>query len=508
MPKAGFIVARVSFLVLAASMLGVAMLAAPASGQANTCSPTTKCFFAVNSVVPSNPTAGASNSFTFMIQNEASPQRLGAVQISAPSGFMITGASIASGAPGGTASSTSSSAQFVNLSLAPSGIAMLTVTATVSCGTGSYQWPPPAGKQSNNFNGSGNDFQLDSQSVPNLSGTATGSCAQPPACTATTKCFFGVSVSPGAGTTPPSHPTAGASNSFTFTIQNEASPQQLGSVQISAPTGFMITGASIASGASGTASFTSSSALFQNLSLAPSSTATLTVTATVSCGSGSYTWPIAAQQSNNFNGSGNDFQIDPQSVPNLSGTATGSCTQSTSKTCPPGSSSCSVTQSSPTTDDAVTVMTSAPLPTGDFITAGIEDPTIVNYSCPTYTASPDVFTFGVFDAQGVPQSTIVLTVTVRIDKSVVNMSGHPGASSWQICYASTTPFRTNAVPGTYTASTDPGAATIGGVPVNTGLLLGCPATQGTSPCVQSQNKNMAGDVLVKFLASGDPYGHT
>ena len=32
MPKAGFIVARVSFLVLAASMLGVAMLAAPAAG--------------------------------------------------------------------------------------------------------------------------------------------------------------------------------------------------------------------------------------------------------------------------------------------------------------------------------------------------------------------------------------------------------------------------------------------------------------------------------------------
>ena len=37
MPKAGFIVARVSFLVLAASMLGVAMLAAPAVGQTSTC---------------------------------------------------------------------------------------------------------------------------------------------------------------------------------------------------------------------------------------------------------------------------------------------------------------------------------------------------------------------------------------------------------------------------------------------------------------------------------------
>jgi hypothetical protein len=54
MPKAGFIVARVTFLVLAASMLGVAMLAAPAAGQTSTCSSTSKCFFAM-SVSPSHP---------------------------------------------------------------------------------------------------------------------------------------------------------------------------------------------------------------------------------------------------------------------------------------------------------------------------------------------------------------------------------------------------------------------------------------------------------------------
>jgi hypothetical protein len=110
MPKAGSIVARVSFLVLAASMLGVAMLAAPAAGQTSTCSSTSKCFFAM-SVSPSHPTAGASTSFTFTIQNEASPQQLGSVQISAPAGFMITSA------PGAT-NFTSSSALFLNLSLA------------------------------------------------------------------------------------------------------------------------------------------------------------------------------------------------------------------------------------------------------------------------------------------------------------------------------------------------------------------------------------------------------
>jgi hypothetical protein len=346
MPKAGFIVARISFLVITASMLGVAMLAAPAVGQPVTCSSTTKCFFAVNPVMPSNPTAGTNTSFTFTIQNEASPQQLGAVQISVPTGF-----------------------------------------------------------------------------------------------------------------------------------------------------GFVITGASVAPGAPGTASSTSSTALFQNLSLAPSSTTTLTVTATVPCSSGSYQWRIAAKQSNNFNGSGNDFQLDPNSTGNLSGTLTGSCT--VAPPCP--SSTCSASASSATT--SVTVTTSSAVP-GDSIVAGIEGAS-VSYSCPTYTSVADVVGFAVYNANGVPQS-IALTVTVRIDKSVVNMSGHPGASSWQICYASTTPF-----PGTYTpsTSTDPPAATIGGVPYNTGLLLGCSTTQGTPPCVQSRNKNNAGDVIVTFLAFGDPFGH-
>ena len=325
---------------------------------------------------------------------------------------------------------------------------------------------------------------------------AAPAVGQTSTCSSTTKCFFAVSVST-------SSPTAGVSNSFVFTIENKASPQQLGAVQISAPAGFMITGASIAPGASGTASSTSSSALFTNLNLAPSASTALTVTATVSCGSGSYQWPIAAKQSNNFNGSGNDFTLDPASAGNLSGTATGSCTQS--PPCPPGPS-CSASASSTTTGDSITVTTSAPVPTGDVVVAGIDGAgSGVSYSCPTYTSSPDVFSFAVFDANGVAQP-IALTVTVRIDKSVVSQSGHPGASSWQICYASTTPFKSNAVSGTYTPSSDPAAATIGGIPFNTGLLLGCPNTNG-APCVQSQNKNMAGDVLVTFLASGDPFGH-
>jgi len=333
---------------------------------------------------------------------------------------------------------------------------------------------------------------------------AVPAAGQPATCSSTTKCFF--AVSPVA----PSNPAAGTSTSFAFTIQNEASPQQLGAVQISVPAGFMITGASVAPGAPGTASFTPSSATFTNLSLASSSTTTLTVTATVPCGSGSYQWGIEAKQSNDFNGAGNDIQLDANSAGNLSGTFTGSTGSCTTQPCPSGTS-CSSASSATTSGTATTVLG---LPQGDSLVTGMESGSAgspFNFSCgttpPVYTPLSDVFNFAVFNGAGVAQP-ILLSVTLRVDKSVVSTSGHPGASSWQICYASTTPFSANAVPGTYTpsTSTDPPAAMIGGIPYNTGLLLGCPDTQG-APCVQSQNKNMAGDVLVTFLASGDPYGH-
>jgi hypothetical protein len=118
----------------------------------------------------------------------------------------------------------------------------------------------------------------------------------------------------------PSGVAAGTSASFSFTITNEAPTQQLGSVQITAPSGFVITSAP------GSASFTSTSALFLGLALAPSATTTLTVSATAPCGAGSYEWGIEVKQSNNFSGPpGNDFQLDRASAGNLAGRLTGSC---------------------------------------------------------------------------------------------------------------------------------------------------------------------------------------
>jgi hypothetical protein len=326
---------------------------------------------------------------------------------------------------------------------------------------------------------------------------ATPAAGQSPSCAPPSGKCFAVSVSPGAGTTPPSSPAAGASTPFAFTITNEATTQQLGSVQISAPAGFAITSAP------GAAKVTSSSALFLNLPLATqNSMTTLTVYATVSCNrsTSTYQWGIEAKQSNDFNGTGNDFQLDPNSAGNLTGTLTG-CTF---QPCP-DKTLCSASASSPTTTGTATSV--SPLPTDDSIVSGMDSGSVgspFNFRCgtttPVYTPVSDVFNFAVFNSSGVPQPKVTLNVTLRIDKSLVTSSGHPGASSWQICYASTETFNT-------LAGTSQTNVTIGGSPgYFTGLLPDC-SNPAVAPCVQTRNKNNAGDVIVTFLSLGDPYGH-
>jgi hypothetical protein len=412
----------------------------------------------------------------------------------------------------------------------------------------------------------------------------TGGPASAGTCISSGKCFA-VAVSP-------ANPAAGAATSFAFKITNEATTQQLGSVQISAPPGFVVTGAP------GSASHTPSSALFLNLSLAPSATTTLTLNAALACSGGSYQWGIEAKQSNNFNGSGNDFQLDPASAGNLSGSVAGSCSLAftsdgqpagaavnavitsgfpspggpvkvevldgsghlvTSSTAAvtvaigsnPGSGSlsgtltvnasggvasfadlsinqpgdgytltatspgfapappsnpfkiwesaqpctapCSASSSTDTT--SATVTTTSPIPAGDFLAFSIGG---ADFVCAgTYTRVSDPVSFDVLSPSGVALSSARFTVTLQIDKAAVLASGRTGAAQWQICYASQQPF--SSLPNTS------GTAVIGGVSYQTGLLPDCSKNQG-APCVQARNKTMAGDVVVTFLASGDPYG--
>jgi hypothetical protein len=441
MPKAGFIVARISFLVLAASMLGVAMLAVPASGQTSTCSSSSKCFFAVT-VSPSNPAAGVSTSFTFTIRNEASPQQLGSVQISAPAGFVITGAS-------GAASFTSSSALFLNLSLAPSATTTLTLTASAQCSAGAYQWGIAA-KQANNFNGSGNDFQLDPASAGNLMGTST--------------------------------------ESLSLAFTSEPTDTAVGAV---------ITSKAGSSGGPVTVEVLNGCG-----QLATTSSAEVTVGIGPNSGPGTLSGMVMVAASGGI-ASFSDLTINQPGgytlvamSPGITSATSAGFTIFGGSVQPCSSSTCSTSASSATTSGTVTTSSAM---AGDFIATEMEGAnSSFSFTCRTYTAVSDVFRFAVFDAHGDPLS-IPLTVTLRTDKSLVESSGHPGASSWQICYASTSPFTVR--PGTTS-----GTATIGGVTYQTGLLPDCSSTQ-VAPCVQARNKNNAGDVIVTFPAFGDPLGH-
>jgi hypothetical protein len=159
---------------------------------------------------------------------------------------------------------------------------------------------------------------------------------------------------------------------------------------------------------------------------------------------------------------------------------------------------CSASASTKTTSGTVTASS---VTSDQLLGSGIGG---VSYSCNgTYQPLSDPLSFDVLSGSGAAQSSAQFTVALTINRSVVQSSGHPGASTWQICYASTLPF--TALPGTYTPASDPGAAVIGGVPYNTGLLPDCSPTQG-APCVQARNKDNADDVIVTFLATGDPIG--
>ena len=140
--------------------------------------------------------------------------------------------------------------------------------------------------------------------APSAGASSSGSCSS------SGKCYLALVA--------PQSAVAGVSEAFTVTVTNEATTQTLGSVQVTAPSGFVVTGAS-----GGTASYTSGLALFLNLGLSPGQSATLTIDATAPCSASTSAWGTEAKQSNQFNGSGNDFVLDPGS--SLAASVSGSC---------------------------------------------------------------------------------------------------------------------------------------------------------------------------------------
>jgi hypothetical protein len=436
MVKARFGIAAASVAVVMGGLL--AALGATAAGASSTsCTSSGKCY--LTAVAPQSVAAGVSQAFTVTVTNEATTQTLGSVQVTAPSGFVVTGAA------GGTASHTAGSALFLNLGLSNSQSATLTVDATAPCSGSSSGWGVEA-KQSNQFNGSGNDFVLDPAS--SLAATVSGSC------------------------------------SLKFVNQ---------------PNGTAV-GMPITTKVGGTGSPVSVEVLDGNGNLLTSSTVPVTVAIGANPGSGTLSGTTTVSASGGVAG-----------FPGLSINQTGSgytlgATSPGITPAPPSSffdiwgslqscsgQQCSGSSSSKTTSGTVTTSSAG---SGQFLGVGLGG---VSYACGgSYQPLSDPLSFDVLSQSGVASSSALFTVTLELSKQVVQSSGHPGASTWQICFGSDVPF--TALPGTS------GTATIGGVTYYTGLLPGCNNAETNAPCVLSQNKDNAGNEIVTFLGTGDAYG--
>jgi len=153
---------------------------------------------------------------------------------------------------------------------------------------------------------------------------------------------------------------------------------------------------------------------------------------------------------------------------------------------------CSGSAASSTTAGTVTTSSAT---SGQFLGLGIGGTALACGG--SYKPLSDLVTFDVLNPSG-SSTNAVITVTITIAKQVVLNSGHPGASSWQVCFGSTVPF--TALPLTSTSEM------IDGVTYYAGLLPDCNNTQTNVPCVLSKNKTNAGTEVITFLGFGDMNG--
>ena len=147
---------------------------APAASAGTCASSAGKCYTV--DVEPPTFASGASVPFTVTITNESPSQTLGSVNITPPAVYSIT--SLDTAKPNGTTASSAGTIQLRNLDLATNG-GTETLTLTADTVAGTYTWATAA-KQSNDFNGIGNDFFLDaSNSSVTTTGSATGHSCGP-----------------------------------------------------------------------------------------------------------------------------------------------------------------------------------------------------------------------------------------------------------------------------------------------------------------------------------------
>jgi len=280
-------------------------------------------------------------------------------------------------------------------------------------------------------------------------------------------------------------PTSAPAGSATFsvTLNNLTSQQQLGSANITVPAAF--TGVTVADPAGAATATTNGNVVqLRDASVGAGGSIALSVTANVpsTCGT-TYTWSVIAKQANDFNGEpGNDLTLDPSKSSLTTSVSCGGGGQVTVMCVE--NVTCRASIANGTTTFDVTA------PGNDRADAGLL--TLTNgvgfpIDCAGYkelTATPTVI-------EGPDRAK---TVTSTIDKSVMNAQPNNGASFLQMCFGAP-----------YTFATRPGSE-LTGVDTNGdgkndffyGLLPDC----GVAPCVSSRNKTKAGDGVIVTQAPG------
>ncbi len=145
---------------------------------------------------------------------------------------------------------------------------------------------------------------------------------------------------PYAATVTPGPVGGGQTLAFTLKVTNDANPQPLGSANLTVAVNHdpLVSAAFTAlstdphpflngnpSSPRGDAALVGNVIRLRNLSLPPSAFITLSFTAQAPCAAGDYDWGIAAKQSNDFKGTGNDFSLEPPPASSLTTTVTGTC---------------------------------------------------------------------------------------------------------------------------------------------------------------------------------------
>jgi len=270
---------------------------------------------------------------------------------------------------------------------------------------------------------------------------------------------------------------ANASVPLQAKFTNLTTTQTLGSADLTAPPGFAVAGP-LSVGA-GDASVSENPAVvhLRNLAIAPGASVTATFMVTVTsqpCAPATSTWQVDAKQSNDFNGTGNNF--GPQVKSSLT----------TSTTCDGRASDCTLAScsGSATLPGLATLTVSSPGSTG-LLTINIGN----GLDCAGYREIlADDFIVDFLPDPGTDGQE--KSVTIEITKAAMQASANNGLAQVNVCFGVPAPATFLVKPGT-----QPPQLTRDGF--NIGLLPDC----GTPPCV-ADRQSVGGGARIVVRAPG------